>query len=127
LRKNTPNYLQEAGTVLHLARSGRLIIQASSQIPDGKLLVDEDGRRTGRVIETIGPVASPYLSVQPMTDRIERLIGSKLFVSETVEREDIAGKPFSRRGGPKGPAHGQNRSKERSERKRRKRAKQLGH
>lgn len=70
---------------MHLARSGRLIIKASTQIRDGTPLVDSEGRRIGRVMETIGPVKSPYLSVQPMTDRVERLIGSKLFISENAE------------------------------------------
>jgi rRNA processing protein Gar1 len=81
--------LQEAGTVLHLARSGRLIIKADSQVPDGKLLVDEGGRRAGKVMETIGPVTSPYLSVQPMTDRIESVVGTKLYVSDTPLRENV--------------------------------------
>ncbi len=79
--------LQEAGTVLHLARSGRLIVKAFSQIPDGTLLVDGEGRRSGRVMETIGSVASPYLSVQPMTDRIERVVGDKLFISASQRGE----------------------------------------
>lgn len=80
--------MQEVGTVLHLARSGRLILKASSQVSDGTLLVDENGRRTGRVIETIGPVVSPYLSVQPMTERVERLVGTKLFVSQSQSAEN---------------------------------------
>jgi rRNA processing protein Gar1 len=84
--------LQEAGTVLHLARSGRLIAKATTQIPDGKILVDENGRRVGRVMETIGPVASPYLSVQPMTDRIEKILGSRVFVLETGQSEFPSGK-----------------------------------
>jgi len=77
-----PSKLQEAGTVLHLARSGRLILKASSQVRDGSILVDDVGRRICKVIETIGPVASPYLSSQPLTDRIERVLGTKLFISE---------------------------------------------
>ncbi|MHB1909200.1 MAG: H/ACA ribonucleoprotein complex subunit GAR1 [Nitrososphaerales archaeon] len=80
--------MQEAGTVLHLARSGRLIVKANSQVRDGALLVDQEGRRTGKVMETIGSVSSPFLSVQPMTERIERLVGSKLFVSESLPREE---------------------------------------
>ncbi|MHB1868227.1 MAG: H/ACA ribonucleoprotein complex subunit GAR1 [Nitrososphaerales archaeon] len=75
--------LKEAGTVLHLARSGRLIIKATSSPPrEGSMLVDEKGRRTCKVLEIIGPVSSPYLSAQPLTDRIERVAGTKLFVEE---------------------------------------------
>ncbi len=74
--------LQEAGTVLHLARSGRLIIKASTQLTDYTVLIDENGRRACRIMEMIGPVASPYFSAQPFTDRIERILGTKLYVSE---------------------------------------------
>jgi rRNA processing protein Gar1 len=81
--------LQEAGVVLHLARSGRLILKASSQVPDGTLLVDNEGRRSGKVMETIGPVASPYLSVQPMTDRIERVVSTPLFISEVRQERNL--------------------------------------
>ncbi|MGI0078319.1 MAG: H/ACA ribonucleoprotein complex subunit GAR1 [Nitrososphaerales archaeon] len=86
----------EAGTVLHLARSGRLIVKASSQVPDGALLVDDKGRRAGKVMETIGPVSSPYLSVQPGTDRTERIVGTKLFISESLPSLPSRGKKFNR-------------------------------
>ncbi len=80
--------LQEAGTVLHLARSGRLILKTSNPPPrEGSILVDEKGRRTCKVMEIIGPVSSPYISAQPLTDRIERVAGTKLFVGENTFRE----------------------------------------
>ncbi len=87
--------LQEAGTVLHLAKSGRLIVKAASLVHDGAFLVDENGRRAGKVMETIGPVSSPYLSVQPATERIERIIGTKVFISESHPRRAPDEKQFS--------------------------------
>ncbi len=84
-RKRKFQELQEAGIVLHLARSGRLILKAGSQVRDGSILVDGEGRRTCKVIETIGPVTSPYLSAQPLTERIERVVGQKLFLSDLSE------------------------------------------
>jgi rRNA processing protein Gar1 len=69
--------------VLHLARSGRLILKTSNPPPrEGSILVDEKGRRTCKVLEIIGPVSLPYISAQPLTDRIERISGTKLFVGE---------------------------------------------
>jgi rRNA processing protein Gar1 len=65
-----------------MARSGRLIVKAQTQVRDGSLIVDEKGRRTGKVMETIGSVASPFLSVQPLTDRVERIIGTKLYIQD---------------------------------------------
>src|SRR5690606_24083256 len=72
----------EIGEVMHLAKSGRLIVKlnaAGAGIKAGELLVDGSGRREGKVAELIGPVSAPYASVIPMTDRASRLIGSKVF------------------------------------------------
>ena len=72
--------------MLHLARSGRLILKASVPVKEGSILVDEKGRRTGKVQEIIGPASGPYLSAEPFTDRIERLVGTKLYLGEEVQR-----------------------------------------
>src|SRR5919197_5509048 len=72
----------EIGEVMHLAKSGRLIVKlnaASTGIRAGELLVDGSGKRVGRVSELIGPVSAPYASVIPMTDRTSRLVGTKIF------------------------------------------------
>jgi RNA-binding protein len=75
--------VDEVGEVMHLARSGRLIVKLNTagadSVKPGQLLVDGSGRKVGRVIELLGPVSTPYASVIPMTDRTSRLIGSKLF------------------------------------------------
>ncbi|MDQ3872641.1 MAG: Gar1/Naf1 family protein [Thermoproteota archaeon] len=75
--------VQWAGEVLHLARSGRLIVRLNAPSADpikpGELLIDAAGKRIGRVVELLGPVSMPYASVIPMTDRTSRLIGSKVF------------------------------------------------
>ena len=71
------------GEVMHLARSGRLIVKLNTadgdRIKPGEFLVDGSGRRVGRVVELLGSVSSPYASVIPMTDRTSRLAGSKVF------------------------------------------------
>jgi RNA-binding protein len=72
----------EIGEVMHLAKSGRLIVRLnpeSAGIKAGELLVDAAGKRVGRIAELIGPVNAPYASVIPMTDRTGRLSGSKVF------------------------------------------------
>ena len=72
----------EIGEVMHLAKSGRLIVKLNAigaGIKAGELLIDGSGKRVGRVVELIGPVSAPYASVIPMTDRTSRLVGSKIF------------------------------------------------
>jgi RNA-binding protein len=72
----------ELGEVIHLAKSGRLIVklnEAGAGIRAGELLVDGSGKRVGKVAELLGPVNAPYASVIPMTDRTGRIVGSKVF------------------------------------------------
>ena len=74
--------LGERGEVMHLAKSGRLIVRlaaGSQETKSGELLVDANGKPIGKVIEIIGPVNAPYASVAPMTDRINKIIGIKVF------------------------------------------------
>lgn len=72
----------EIGEIMHLAKSGRLIVKlnaAGAGVRAGELLVDGSGKRVGRVAELIGPVSAPYASVIPMTDRTSRVVGAKVF------------------------------------------------
>jgi len=72
----------EIGEIMHLAKSGRLIVKlntAGAGLKTGELLVDGSGKRVGKVVELIGPVSAPYASVIPMTDRTSRLIGAKMY------------------------------------------------
>ena len=79
----------EIGEVLHLAKSGRIIVkvrQGAAANP-GQLLVDATGRRVGKVVELLGPVRAPYASVIPLTDKPSRLAGSKVFDGGMAERK----------------------------------------
>jgi len=59
-------------------------------------------------MELIGPVEAPYLSVQPFTDRIERIVGTKLYVGEEEPR-NLGRSRFSRR--PSGNTRSEPRSR----------------
>ncbi|MBV9175998.1 MAG: hypothetical protein JO327_11655 [Nitrososphaeraceae archaeon] len=86
--------LEERGEVLHLAKSGRLIIRlvtGSRETKNGELLVDANGKPIGKVIEIIGPVNAPYASVSPMTDRINKIIGIKVFSGGFPPKRRISG------------------------------------
>ena len=73
----------EVGEIIHLAKSGRLIVKLNAlgaeRIKAGEQLIDASGRRVGRVAELLGPVRAPYASVITMTDKTSRLVGSKVF------------------------------------------------
>jgi rRNA processing protein Gar1 len=74
--------LQEVGEVMHLAKSSRLIVRlvgSSTETRPGEILVDQNGRSVGKVLEIIGPVVSPYASVIPLTARPNKVVGIKVF------------------------------------------------
>ena len=75
---------------MHAAKSGRLIVKLNSVRSNliGIVLVDSDGRKIGKVIETIGPVSSPYASVAPLIEKTNKTIGRKVF------RSEISGRTF---------------------------------
>lgn len=73
--------MQEAGEVLHRARSGRLILRLTGQVQVGSVLVDAKGKKTAKVVELIGPVSNPYASAMPASDRADSgKQGRKLFL-----------------------------------------------
>jgi RNA-binding protein len=66
--------------LLHQARSGRLIFRLTRELKPGVVLLDERGRKLGKVVELIGPVKSPYASVVPATSRAGKS-GDPAFIS----------------------------------------------
>ncbi|MDQ3718217.1 MAG: Gar1/Naf1 family protein [Thermoproteota archaeon] len=90
----------EVGEILHLAKSGRLIVKLNAEgakrVKAGELLLDGSGRRVGRVAELLGPVKTPYASVISMTDRTNRLAGSKVFGGGFVKKPSNRNRDFSR-------------------------------
>jgi len=72
-------YLLEVGEILHIAKSGRVIVKLSQKVNSGDILVDSKGKKLARVVELIGPVKAPYASAMPMTDRINKYVGTKIY------------------------------------------------
>jgi RNA-binding protein len=67
---------------MHLAGSGRVIVQLSNKLDEGQILCDEKGTRVAKVMELIGPVSRPYASATPLTNNIKKFIGKSVFASE---------------------------------------------
>lgn len=74
--------MREVGVVLHQAKSGRLIVKVSDFLDSGSILLDSKGRKVGKVIETIGPVGSPYASLELHTTRVKGILGGKVYLKE---------------------------------------------
>jgi len=69
---------------MHLAASGRVIIQLSKELVEGQILYDEKGTRIAKVMEMIGPVKRPFASAMPLTNNIKKHIGKNVFALEEV-------------------------------------------
>jgi len=67
---------------MHLAASGRVIVQISNKLEEGQILCDEKGTRVAKVMELIGPVRRPFASATPLTNNIKKYIGKNVFVVE---------------------------------------------
>ena len=65
---------------MHLAGSGRVIIQLSNKLVEGQILCDKNGTRVAKVMELIGPVKRPFASATPLTNSIKKYIGKSVFV-----------------------------------------------
>ena len=80
---------------MHLAGSGRVIIQLSTELVEGQILCDKTGTRVAKVNELIGPVSRPFASATPLTNNIKKYIGKKIYVTE--ESPAIKPKKFRRK------------------------------
>jgi RNA-binding protein len=78
--------MNELGEILHLAKSGQVIVKLSPQASDkkatGLIVFDMNGRQIGKILEIFGPVGSPYASVQPSRQKLTGIVGTKAFVAD---------------------------------------------
>ena len=74
---------------MHLAGSGRVIIQLSTELVEGQILCDKTGTRVAKVNELIGPVKRPFASATPLTNNVKKYIGKQVY----VDQESPANKP----------------------------------
>ena len=69
---------------MHLASSGRVIVQLNNSVAEGQILCDEKSTRIAKVMELIGPVSKPYASAIPMTNNIKKYKGKKVFAIDSI-------------------------------------------
>ena len=90
--------MKELGEILHLAKSGRLILRSTASNIDnketGKCIIDEKGKRIGKIVEIFGPVRSPYVSIVPLKGRRNTMAGIKVFISDEEFNRHHKYKPY---------------------------------
>lgn len=89
--------MHELGRILHIARSGRVIVKTGTATWEKKMnglpIFDINGRQIGRIQEIFGPVACPYASVQPIREKLADLVGIQVFIpsDEPQRRKGLKG------------------------------------
>ena len=71
--------MREAGTVEHVAGSGRVIVRLASAVDEGSVLCDRQGSAVAKVAELIGPVSAPLASASAMTNSIAKHVGRAVY------------------------------------------------
>ena len=78
--------IKRLGKVLHLSKSGRLVLRSQDRARLGAKVVDQDLKVIGTVFDVFGPIKNPYISVKASVSSPARLVGRLLYVEEAVER-----------------------------------------
>jgi rRNA processing protein Gar1 len=73
--------MNELGEILHVAKSGRIIIKCTNfdQKKIGKIVIDKYGKKLGKIVELLGPVSSPFASVISEIDSNNIVCGAKVY------------------------------------------------
>ena len=76
--------MRRLGKVLHLSKSGNLVLRLEQNpVPAiGAQVCDYKLRSVGLVNNVLGPVKSPYVSVRPPDSRAGALAGRVLYLTE---------------------------------------------
>ena len=72
--------MKPIGLALHIAKSGRLIIQCEHKITNAKIIFDNRGNKIAKVGEIIGSIDNPYISAIPLNENAKRVIGKKVYI-----------------------------------------------
>lgn len=73
--------MKTIGKILHLARSGRLVIQLRTIAFEGQIIIDNQNTKIGRIMEIIGSVDKPYASVQPLMKITKHHLGKEVGIN----------------------------------------------
>ncbi|MCY3853941.1 MAG: hypothetical protein OXF28_03955 [Thaumarchaeota archaeon] len=66
------------GKIIHLAKSGRLIIQLTKLASEGQIIIDNNNVKIGKIREIIGSVSTPYASASPLIEITNNHIGKMI-------------------------------------------------
>lgn len=73
--------MQRVGTVSRIAQGLAIVRCEGEEYPDiGTMVLNEDLKTVGRVVDVFGPVEQPYVAITPKDGRrLASLVGTKLY------------------------------------------------
>jgi RNA-binding protein len=74
---------QKIGEVLHMSKSGKLIVRLHTEARIGQPVLDRGGRRVGQVFDIFGPVEAPYASIKLRDEKDDH--PKELYLGERAE------------------------------------------
>jgi len=76
------------GEILHFSKSGRLIVKIDQnrKNPRAGLLVFNNEKKIGKIVELIGSVKSPYASIIPFIQPRSKTNGMKVYTNPTTSK-----------------------------------------
>ena len=77
--------MQRIGLVLHVNSNRNIILKAENLPHIGDQVTDENLNPAGTVLDIIGPVNSPYVTVRPNTETPNRLIKHPLYANPSTK------------------------------------------
>ncbi len=80
--------MQRIGLVLHVTSNRNVILKAENVPRIGDHVMDENLTSAGTVLDIIGPVSSPYVTVRPNTETPNRLIEHILYAAPSKPRRE---------------------------------------
>jgi RNA-binding protein len=70
-----------------VSRSRNIIITIENMPKIGDTVVNENLKPIGKILDIFGPVCSPYVSVKPKIQEIEKLVDKMLYVHPSKSRK----------------------------------------
>ncbi|MBS7655334.1 hypothetical protein KEJ50_02390 [Candidatus Bathyarchaeota archaeon] len=73
--------MKRLGKILHASKSRSLIVKLEKPNPPklGSKIFDEKLKEIGVVTDVFGPSTSPYISIKPLSSKIENYIGKVVY------------------------------------------------
>lgn len=83
--------MQRIGSVLHVSSSRNMILKADHQnFPRiGDVVMDENLKAVGVVLDILGPVSSPYITVRPSVEEPDRFVEHVLYSASSRGRRRV--------------------------------------